>query len=214
MALPRDEPFVWVTWLSSLLSGATTCEWAAWFKAHHFYSRRPREGDLAKYQIEHTALLMQVRDQLRADGYTVFTERQNEFKIRGSVGILAGRPDLVAVKDSTAWVIDVKTRSMTVSHRVQVMLYMWALPKAFPAYRGLRFDGRLICPAGELDVPAEDVDQQFIARVRKALHRICNEVEPLKSPSYGECRYCDIGGDDCAERMDNNDVVESRTDEF
>lgn len=64
MASPRDEPFVWVTWLSGLLSGATTCEWAAWFKAHHFYEKRLREGDLAMYQIQHTTLLMQVRDRL------------------------------------------------------------------------------------------------------------------------------------------------------
>jgi PD-(D/E)XK nuclease superfamily len=214
MATPRDEPFVWVTWLSALLSGATTCEWAVWFKAHYSFAKRPRDGDLAKYQIEHTALLAQVRDRFRSDGYVVSTERQNEFKLRGSVGVLAGRPDLVAVKDKLAWVIDVKTRSMKVSHRVQVMLYMWALPKAFPAYRGLRFDGRLVCPAGELDIPADEVDEPFVRRARDLLRQICGDKPPMASPSPGECRHCEITAEDCPVRMDGGESPEAETYEF
>ena len=214
MATLRDQPFVWVTWLSAILSGATTCEWAVWFKAHHSFAKRPHDGDLAKYQMEHTALLMLVRERFRSDGYVVHTERQNEFKLRGSVGVLAGRPDLVAVKDKSAWVIDVKTRSLKVSHHVQVMLYMWALPKAFPRYHGLRFDGRLVCPAGELDIPADEIDERFVRRTRDLLHQVCGDEPPMTSPSLGECRYCEITAEDCPDRMDGAETQEVETEEF
>ena len=214
MTTPRDEPYVWVTWLSSILSGDTTCEWAAWFKAHHKFAKRSREGDLARHQLEHSSLLTRIRDKYRADGYVVFTERQNEFKLRGSVGVLAGKPDLVALKDKTAWVIDVKTKSMKVSHRAQVMLYMWALPQALPQYRGVKFDGRLVCPAGELDILAEEVDDAFVRRVRDLLRRVCGPSPPMASPSSGECRYCDIMSGDCSVRIDGENVPVGETDEF
>ena len=97
MTIQRDEPYVWVTWLSSLLSGDSTCEWAAWFKVHHTFAKRPREGDQARHQIEHSSLLTSVRDKYRAEGYVVYAEKQNEFKLRGSVGVLAGKPDLIAL---------------------------------------------------------------------------------------------------------------------
>jgi CRISPR/Cas system-associated exonuclease Cas4 (RecB family) len=214
MASPRDEPFVWVTWLSGLLSGATTCEWAAWFKAHHFYEKRPREGDLAMYQIQHTTLLMQVRDKLRDEGNFIQMERQNEFRLRGSVGVLAGRPDLIAMNEREAWVIDVKTKSMTATHRAQVLLYMWALPKALPQYRGVRFDGRLICPAGELHIPAAEVDAPFVRRVREVLHRVCGSDPPPAAPSFGGCRYCEITEKDCPVRVNDTRTQEGSTDEF
>ena len=110
--------------------------------------------------------------------------------------------------------IDVKTKSMTATHRVQVMLYMWALPKAFPQYRGVRFDGRLISPAGELDIPAAEVDHLFIGRVREVLHRVCGIDPPTTSPSFGGCRYCDITEEDCSVRMDGANTPEGETDEF
>ena len=35
MAVPRETPYIWTTWLPRLLTGENSCEWAVWFKAHH-----------------------------------------------------------------------------------------------------------------------------------------------------------------------------------
>ena len=36
MAKPREsKPYIWVAWLSKLLSGDDSCEWRVWFQAHH-----------------------------------------------------------------------------------------------------------------------------------------------------------------------------------
>ncbi len=31
MALPREHPYIWATWLARLLAGEAHCEWAGWF---------------------------------------------------------------------------------------------------------------------------------------------------------------------------------------
>ena len=35
MALRRDSPYIRVTWLTKLLAGEDSCEWAAWFRSQH-----------------------------------------------------------------------------------------------------------------------------------------------------------------------------------
>ena len=100
MAQPRATgPYVWVTWLPRLLSGESSCEWASWFKAQHegwSWSRMPSDFDQAGWLMNHTSLLNQQRQRWEAQGYTVLTEGQNSFNLRGSSAVLAGKPDLVA----------------------------------------------------------------------------------------------------------------------
>ena len=33
MAVPREFPYIWTTWLPRLLTDENSCEWAVWFKA-------------------------------------------------------------------------------------------------------------------------------------------------------------------------------------
>ena len=33
--LRKHGPYIWVTWLTRLLAGENSCEWAAWFRAQH-----------------------------------------------------------------------------------------------------------------------------------------------------------------------------------
>jgi len=64
MAQRRDTPYVWVTWLTKLLVGENSCEWAAWFKANHYsssYDKVPSTFDATEWQLQHTELLNKVR---------------------------------------------------------------------------------------------------------------------------------------------------------
>lgn len=214
MPRPRPTPYVWVTWLSSLLSGEASCEWAVWFKAHHFYNKRPSDFDFVAWQIEHTSLLSKVRDKYRADGYTVFVESQNEFKLTGAAGTLAGKPDLIALRGRSAVVIDVKAAKPKMAHTVQVMLYMWAVALADPRYKGITFDGRVIYAHNDALILAQDIDPPFVKRVGHLMRLICGAEPPPSAPSVGECRYCDIPGDVCPDRMDEGTVAEGTTDAF
>ena len=78
-------------------------------------------------------------------GYTVFMEGQNSFALRGRTAALGGKPDLIARKGgNTGTIIDVKTGKSSPSHGVQVMLYMYAVPRAMGKYYGVTFDGRVV----------------------------------------------------------------------
>lgn len=111
-------------------------------------ARRPPTNDLMNHRMDHAKMLAHVQDRMRVNGFTTRAERQNEFRLRGSVGVLAGRPDVIAWRGTEAWIVDVKTRFLTTTHRLQVLLCMWAIPQTVPAYRGLRVQGRLVCPTG------------------------------------------------------------------
>ena len=52
--------FIWVTWLTRLLAGEASCEWAAWFRAQHeVWGRMPSDFDQSPWLMNHTAKLNQ-----------------------------------------------------------------------------------------------------------------------------------------------------------
>ena len=95
MAQRRDTPYVWVTWLTKLLVGENSCEWAAWFRANHegqSYDKVPSTFDATEWQLQHTHLLTKIRAEIEAAGKGVFTENQNSFTLRGRTAVLGGKP--------------------------------------------------------------------------------------------------------------------------
>ena len=71
----KDGPYIWVTWLTRLLVGENSCEWAAWFRAQHEGSscdKVLRDGfDLVGCQIAHTAGINECRQLWENRGHTV-----------------------------------------------------------------------------------------------------------------------------------------------
>ena len=122
-----------------LLSGEGSCEWAAWFKAQHegsSWARAPSDFDQAGWLMDHTALLNEQREVWEKQGCSVLTEAQNSFTLRGSSASLAGKPDLVAQRRDGVTVIDAKSGRPSPHHAIQVMIYMYALPRGPGAVQG------------------------------------------------------------------------------
>ena len=219
MAEPRSGgPYIWVTLLAKLLAGEESCEAASWFRAQHesySWERQPSPFDSAQWQIEHTALVHDVQEDLVSNGFVFSVEHQNGFQLRGITAILAGRPDLIAVRHGSHTVIDAKTGRPKDSDVVQVMLYMWALPLALPRYRGMVFDGRVVYRDHAVDVPASAVDAGFIERVVSLIRRLAAPESPVKVPSAWECGRCPITRADCPERAEEEqDLAAIGTDAF
>ena len=148
------------------------------------------------------------------EGHTVHTEGQNMFALKGKTGTLAGKPDMVAVKDMEGWVVDTKTGSPKASDRVQVMIYMWAMPKTIPAFADVTFQGKVVYKSGYSVITADEVDAVFIKRVGDLMKEVCGEAEPHKAPSFAECQHCPITAEDCAARAGAVKVCQGETDEF
>ena len=148
-SLRTDGPYVWVTWLPRLISGESSCEWASWFKAQHegwSWSRMPSDFDQTGWLLNHTALLNEQRERWEQQGYSVLTEGQNSFNLRGSSAVLAGKPDMVARRRDQITVIDAKTGRPSPAHTAQVLIYMYALPRALERYKGLSIAGQWPTP--------------------------------------------------------------------
>lgn len=210
----RPEPYVWVSWITKLLAGEASCVWSAWVRAHFQTAKAQNGVDLGTWQMDHSAMVRKAAAEYEEDEYEVFAEDQNSFNLKGKSGTLAGKPDVIAVKDTSGWVTDAKTGMPKASDRIQVMLYMWALPQTNPAFSGVRFDGRIVYKAGYSIVPADEVDAPFVKQVGELMRVVCGNEEPRKAPSFRECKFCPISSDDCPERIDAAKVYEGQTDEF
>ena len=189
--------YVWVTWLSRLLVGDTSCEWGSWFKAHHSgYAKTGRDRSLSTWKMHYTRLLNDVRDRLEAEGHSVTTERANWFKLEGNSGeLVSGQADLIAAApDGSAAVYDVGTGAHRDSEDARVMIYMYALPLvADSPWQGRPLYGRLVYRDGtEKYSPASAIDANF----RKGLHDLIRRVvsdDPARSmPSPSERNWCDL----------------------
>ncbi len=164
--------------------------------------------------MDHTALIRKVAQDHESQEYKVWTEGQNVFALKGKSGTLSGKPDVVAVNGHSGWVVDTKTGSPKASDRIQVMLYMWAMPRTNPAFEQVTFDGKVIYKTGYTIITADEIDPVFIKRIGELMKEICGEDEPHKAPSYGECQHCPVTPEDCAERVQTEEAYHGETDEF
>lgn len=202
MTVRRASPYVWVTWLSKLLVGDQSCDWATWFRTHHErYEKMPSSFDAAGWKMAHTALLDRKYRQLIEAGQSVSMEGQNKFSLKGSCATLGGKPDLIGLNGSGT-ICDIKTGQPKPSDHAQVMAYMWAVPLALRRYKGLRFDGLVVYPDHEVRIPAESVDDAFVENLAGLIKRVSAEAAPRRVPSIDECKFCDLTVKDCAERVE------------
>ena len=215
MPRPRESPYVWATWLARLLAGEASCEWAAWFRAHHQdWAKPPSDFDSTQWMLEHTALVNQARESREKLGYIVCTEGQNSFRLRGKFATMAGKPDLIAVKGQDVVIVDAKTGKPSPSHAAQVMIYQYAVPKALDRYRGMEFRGHVIYPDANVQIPASGIDGKFVERLGALIRRLAAETPARKVPSATECRWCDITKADCPERNEDLAREEATTNDF
>jgi CRISPR/Cas system-associated exonuclease Cas4 (RecB family) len=215
--LRRDGPYFWVTWLTKLLAGENSCEWASWFRARHesgSWEQVPGDFDRAGWQMAHTAMVDEARERWEELGYQVFTERQNSLRLRGESGTLGGQPDLIARKGDAGTIIDVKTGKPGVAHIVQVMLYMYAVPRAIRQHQGVVFDGQVAYTDHAVDIPAAAVDDKFVERLSQLIGQLASDAPARRVPSPGECRFCPITAADCPDRAAEDGFEEGVTTDF
>ena len=216
MAQRRDFPYIWATWLPRLLTGENSCEWAIWFKAHYQdWDRVPSDFDQAEWLRRHTTLLNEQRDLWLERGYDVRVENQNGFRLRGETATLAGKPDLIAVRGDRALIIEVKTGREQPWHRLQILTYLYAVPRTLDQYKGVMLGAEIIYPERTVKVPPGSVHMGFVSDLGGLIRRVAADQAPKRIPSAQECRFCDITAGDCPERIEaDRETPEGTTADF
>ena len=182
LAQRREHPYICATWLPRLLTGENSCEWAVWFKAHHQdWTKNPLRVQPSRVDAE-TALhcLNEQKTQWEARGQDVYVEGQNSFRLRGQSATLAGRPDLIVVRNHDALIIDIKAGQQQRSHYVQIMIYMYALPRALPQYQHAKLSGEVIYPTRTVRVPMGGLHTQFIKDLGALIRRLAADKPASK----------------------------------
>ena len=217
MPTPRDFPYIWATWLPRLLVGDRSCEWAVWFKAHYQdFQRQPSDFDATDWQIRHTALLNEQRELWLQRGCELSVEQQNAFRLRGETAVLAGRPDLVARREQRIDIIDVKTGQPQGWHRAQMMIYMYALRISLDVPFGHHLAGEIVyADHRSVQVGPGAIHRGFVDDLGELIRRLASDRPARKVPSGQECWSCDIGLEDCPDRVDTGrGAEEHETNDF
>ena len=208
MARPRSAPYLYVTWIPRYLTGEKSCLWAAWFKANNEgYAKMPSDFNSAKWNMEHTDLMNELVERLEEQGYQVFIESQNSFKVESprSGVVISGKSDVVAVNpDGTTVIYDAKTGQESATHVVQVQLYMYLIPRAQDdCWRSVKFERVVVYADGsEKRIPADSVDDAFVSRLTEFIRKVTLAMPRRRVPSLPECRFCDLTKADCPDRME------------
>jgi len=195
---PRPFPYAWVSCLTKCLAGETTCLYQPWLKSRFRYEKRPDSNfNLAAWTLDHNALVNGRADELRADGWTVTLEAQNNFKLHGKTVILAGQPDLIAVRGADALVVDGKTGRQRHADFVQVLIYMLVVPRVREHLTNLR--GEVCYKDHRIAVEPEELTPAVTEQIYALLRRMGESTRPPTSPSRHDCGWCDIA--DCRDRF-------------
>lgn len=208
MKQERDTPYIWVTWVTKIITGEQQCEFVAWLKAHYKLDKASSTFNSRQWNIDHTQLLRTRRDEMEKKGYEVRLEDQNSFKMHLGDALLSGKADLVSlVRDPDGIILrgivdDCKTGRPKDSDQVQVMLYMLSLPVSVIEYAGHKFDGNVVYKDHVVPIAWEEIDSNFRDIVRDLLTRIKSDKPCKKVPSYNECKWCDVLKVDCPEKVE------------
>ena len=153
--LRSDGPCFWATWLTRLLSGEDSCDWAAWFRAHYedgSWRQMPSDLDRVGWQMAHTAAVIAAR--ARWEAWATLCTPRTEL-LRPERGIRQpGRP--AGHHRPQAGIARHHRREDREGPPpvVQVMLYMYAVPRCIEEHRGVAFRGQVAYPAAVVDIPA------------------------------------------------------------
>lgn len=196
------KPYIYVTWLAKQLGGHQ-CRWSAWFKAHFKYDKyEEMAGDLHRWNADHTRMMARRRQELEADGWTIFTEQQNAFKLDLPQAVVAGKGDIVAVKGTRALIVDGKTGRERDSDIWQLLIYLRTYPRVRPALAAGEWEGEVLYKNGPpISLTASELTEERLGQITDLIRVIASEEPPPRTPSRDECRMCNIGPADCPQRV-------------
>lgn len=189
----RRRPYVWPSWLTKILAKEDRCLWKPWYKATHKAKKiedPDREAFFKEWTAKHDRLVEARAARLKDEGWTVKVEDEGEFKLEGKTADLAGKPDIVAMRDGQALVVDAKAGRPRTSDHWQVLIYMFALPLSWlRGHKSIHGEVQYRDHIAQVR-PLTDVETNAIADLIRLVSDVDNQ--PPATPSVNECKKCDI----------------------
>ncbi len=87
-AVLKDEPYIWVTWLTRLIAGEAQCEWSLWYRARYRFDKLAPGSDLVRWTMEHDHLVQARAEALVKAGLKPVPEQS--MTVRGRLATVSG----------------------------------------------------------------------------------------------------------------------------
>ena len=217
MATRYDQPIIRVAYLNKLIAGSVTCEHSGWFRSQFYgFEKHPKPipFDFAGWKIEHEELLDTVYPELKKRFPRISRDaNRNQFDLIGtqSRAILRVQPHLIGASATEVVIADVRTGKPQEEHVIQILIYMWALPKIEKLksfFDGRKMSGEIHYKSGVIVTVdwERDGTQGFQERLVYLLQAFGKVDQPCeKTPAKFDCNDCPIAACDCSDRLDGID---------
>lgn len=186
------------------------CSWSVWFKTHYpTLERAPLKPEFIKYRLDHSRMINELRNERLAKGEKVFAEGANSFSLEIRPNLtLAGKPDLIALSGDRATIYECKSGAQRDSYQIQLMIYLYCLPRCFSQYKNMKLEGCLLYyPDNRITIPHSMIDKEFIDHLNYWLKILGSDIAPTKAPSENECSFCNIAQADCHDRVEKSQPI-------
>ncbi len=198
----RFTPYAWVTTIANLMAEEKPCNYAPWLRSQYQIPSKPSDYD----NTDHDEMVIQRAVELQNNGYQITVETANSVKVVGKQYkiCIAGRPDIIAIKDNWILVEDCKSGKKRKSHRYQVLLYMMLLRHAENTKaqcQNRQILGRLIYPDDIQDISEHYLDQTFKDKLHQILAILTSPEIPTPQANPWNCRYCALPDQYCSLKM-------------
>ncbi len=198
MAELRDSPFIWVSWLTKIMTGETTCQWQGWFKSKNkLTEEQPNDFNLVGWTIDHTKLLTELQRELIKAGYNPVVEQPIKHKILDTDMVVSGKIDCIVEKEDEVVVYDCKTGKERSSDQAQVMIYIYFLSKNEVYKKPIKG----IVMYKDKKVEISNLPENFEENFNFFVEVLSSTDSPPKNAGES-CRFCSITKTDCPERID------------
>ena len=111
-------------------------------------------------------------------------------------------------------IVDAKMGLESSNHVVQVMIYLYAIPRALERYRAAKLRGQVTYRDHTVRIPRGGIDNGFIEDLGTLIRRVSAVTPPQRVPSFAECPFCDIMAADCPDRVEGCRELEGTIDDF
>lgn len=212
-AIDRGQPYIWVSWLASVMSGDWECGYRAWFKANKkAIDIVESDFDLTKWKADHTTMLSKTEAMFAASGIKTLKEfevkaplprkivdaKGKETIKQGGI-ILSGKIDLLVVDEANKQfiVIDCKTGKPKGADSAQVLIYCLLLSK-HKDFKHLKPRG--IVQYKKNNIKLSKIPDNFLTNFNYHVGLLGGPE--LKQNPGSACKWCDIASVDCPSRVD------------
>jgi hypothetical protein len=125
-------------------------------------------------------MINELRKERLAKSEKVFVEGANRFSLEVKPNLtLDGVPDLIALSEDKATAYECISKGKKDSHQIQLMIYLYCLPRCFDRYKNMNLEGCLWYYSNtRIEIPQSMTNESFVDHLNYWLEILGADIPP------------------------------------